>query len=75
MEMKRVFSSHINSVGYDPDSKELHVEFQGKGGGTGRTAVYMDVPPTVAKLVVDAPSVGTALHEHVKGQYALGYKN
>jgi hypothetical protein len=69
MAMKRVFSSHINAVGYDSSSKELAVEFQ-----NGKTAVYSDVPEDIAKMVVDAPSVGTALTQFVKGKFAFGYK-
>lgn len=70
MDMKRVYSSHINSIGYDPATKELHVEFDNK-----KIGVYMDVPPDVAVLVTDAPSVGTALHAYVKGKFAFGYKS
>lgn len=69
MEMRRVFSSHIDAVGYDPDSKELHVEFKNK-----KIGVYMDVPPDVARMVTDAPSIGTALSQFVKDKYAFGYK-
>lgn len=68
MEMKRVFSSHINSVGYNPDSQELYVEFS-----NGKTGVYFGVKSDVAQLVVDAPSVGSALHRFIKGKYAFGY--
>lgn len=74
MQMKRVFSSHIDAVGYDPNSKELHVQFRGKGGKAGETAVYIEVPADAAAMVVDAPSVGTALHAHVRGKFAHGYK-
>ena len=73
-EMRRVFSSHINEVGYDPDSSELHVTFQGSEGNPGKTAVYVGVPPDVARMVVEAPSVGTALHQFVRGKYGHGYK-
>lgn len=74
MEMKTVFSSTVARLGYDPTSKELHVEFRGKNGKAGKTAVYIDVPSDVAALVVDAPSVGTALHQFIKGKYAHGYQ-
>ncbi len=69
MDMKTVFSSHISKVGYDDASQELHVEFK-----KGKTAVYADVPPDVARLVVDAPSVGTALAQFIKGKFSHGYK-
>lgn len=70
MEMKRVFSSHINAVGYNPESLELFVDFK-----NGKTGVYFDVKPDVAQLVVDAPSVGSALHRFIKGKYSFGYAN
>lgn len=69
MELKKVFSSHIVGVGYDPATRELHIAFK-----NGKTAVYMDVPPDVAHMVTDAPSVGTALQQYVKDKYAFGYK-
>lgn len=69
MQMKRVFSSHISSIGYDPSTKELEVQFQ-----NGNTAVYQDVPADIAKDVTDAPSVGTALNQFIKGAYSFGYK-
>lgn len=75
MQMKSVFSSHIAKVGYDEASQELHVEFQQKGQKAAQTAVYSGVPPDVAKMVVDAPSVGSALHELIKGKYAHGYRS
>lgn len=74
LKMKRVYSSHIDEVGYDPDTKELHVTFQGKEGKAAKTAVYMDVPADIAQQVVDAPSVGTALHNLIKGNFAHEYK-
>ncbi len=75
MDLRRVFSSHINGVGYDPVSKELHVAFAGKDGKPGKTAVYMDVPADVAQQVTDAPSIGTALHSLIKGRFAHGYRS
>ena len=69
MNMKRVFSSQADEVGYDAETKELHVKFK-----NGKTAVYMDVPADVGVAVVDAPSIGTALHQLVKGKFAYGYK-
>lgn len=69
MEMKSVFSSHISKIGYDSNAEELHVEFQ-----NGKTAVYQGVPGDVAAKVTGADSIGKALHEHIKGQYAHGYK-
>lgn len=74
MEMKRVYSSHVDSVGYDPEAAELHVTFQGKGGKPGKTAVYYGVPADVGNTVYNAPSVGSALASMVKDRYRHEYK-
>lgn len=70
MDMKSVFSSHISKVGYDPESKQLAVEFQ-----TGKTAIYVDVPGDVAQSFLDSPSLGTALNTMIRDRYAFGYAN
>jgi len=66
--MKTVYSSHIAAVGYDEAAKRLDVEYQ-----TGKRAAYMNVPPEVANNVLNAPSVGSALHSLVKGRFDFGY--
>lgn len=68
--MRKVFSSHVEEIGYDEDTGELHVTFS----RTGKTAVYQGVPPKVARGVLGAPSIGMALHEAVRGQFEFGYK-
>ncbi len=70
MELRQVYSSHVSALGYDSSSKELEVKFT-----NGKTAVYQDVPADVAKLVTDAPSVGSALSQFIKGKFAFGYKS
>ena len=65
--MRPVFSSHIDSIGYDEEAGELHVAFQ-----TGRTAVYSEVPPNVARDILTAPSIGQALHRQIRGQKPFG---
>jgi hypothetical protein len=66
--MRSVFSSHVNSIGYDEESGELHVTFS-----TGRTAVYANVPPKVAHDVLEAPSIGEAMWRQIRGHYPFGY--
>lgn len=66
--MRKVFSSHIDAVGYDDASGELHVQFS-----TGRTAVYRAVPPGVARGVQAAPSIGSAINALVRGRYEHTY--
>jgi hypothetical protein len=46
----------------------LDVEYQ-----TGKKAAYINVPPEVARNVVNAPSVGSALHQLVRGRFEFGY--
>ena len=64
VNMKQVNSTHIHAVGYDQTNNELHVEY--KGGGKYR---YKDVPPEKARMVMNSGSIGSALHQHVKGQH------
>lgn len=63
-EMRSVYSSHIDSIGYDPDSSELHVQWSG-----GAVSVYAGVPADLAAEVLGAPSIGEALHLGVRGKF------
>lgn len=67
--MCKVFSSHVSEVGYDAEAEQLHVKFT-----NGKHAVYESVPADVAARVTEAPSIGMALHQFVKGKYLHGYK-
>jgi hypothetical protein len=68
-DMRNVFSSHISQIGYDDATQELHVVYR-KGGKSG---VYDKVPKQVADQVLMAPSIGTALHQLVRGQFPHRY--
>lgn len=68
-EMRRVFSSHVDRVGHDEETGELHVHFS-----NGSEGVYADVPPEVARSVLSAPSIGQELHRIVRGQYGFSYR-
>lgn len=70
MEMRKVFSSHVDEVGYDNKKQELHVVY---GGKNGKYCVYKGVPPDAAANVLTASSIGKALHEHIKGKYEHDY--
>lgn len=67
-QSKRVFSSHIDQIHYDPETQALKVEYQ-----NGKVSVYTSVPSHVADNVFGAVSVGTALHATVKGKYPHSY--
>ena len=68
LDWQSVYSSHIDGIAYDVGTQELHVKYQ-----TGKTAIYQDVPPDKAGQVATAPSIGTALHDLVRGQHQHRY--
>jgi hypothetical protein len=57
-------SSHIQAIGYEPDKKELHVNFQ--GGGQGH---HTGVDYATFTVLLTAPSKGKAYNTLVKGKY------
>lgn len=63
--MKNVFSSFVQSVHYNADDLSLTVNYKDGGSST-----YVGVPPGVGRAVEQAPSVGEALHEQIRGRYA-----
>lgn len=72
--LRPVFSSHIDRIGYDEDTKELHVAFQGSRNRPPRIAVYHGVPYDLAHGVLNAPSIGMAMHRSIRGRFAFTYK-
>lgn len=69
-EMRDVYSDSVNQIGYDPETKELHVTWK----RTGKVSVYQGVPAAVAEETMNAPSIGQALRNGVQNTYAHGYK-
>lgn len=69
-EMRNVFSSHINRVGYDDDTHEMHVEFS-----NGSHVVYHDVPSHTATAVLTAPSIGEEMWRTLRGRFAFKYRH
>lgn len=68
-EMRKVFSSHIDSISYDEDAGELHVVFS-----NGSHVVYAEVPPETGRGVLSAPSIGSELHRAVRGRFEHSYR-
>ena len=68
IEHRKVFSSHLDSIGYDPATQQLQVKYQ-----NGKMSVYEGVPPDVYHQVQGAASIGTALHQHVRNRYDHRY--
>ncbi len=75
MERQAVKSSNVKSIGYDAESKELHVEFN-----NGGLYCYADFPQPaydeLSKVItsVDDPknkqSIGSYLHKTIKSNYS-----
>lgn len=64
MERKPIKSSNLKSVGYDPATKRLHVEFK-----NGVTWEYDDVPPHIHSDLVHHHSPGGFFSGHIRGNY------
>ncbi|WP_308798970.1 KTSC domain-containing protein [Agromyces silvae] len=64
MERTAVESSNVISIGYQPDTLTMEMEFKG-----GNVYQYFDVPEHVFDGIIRAPSVGRFFHEQVRGIY------
>ena len=64
MYREPVSSSHLSSVGYDPASLTLEIEFK-----DGSVYQYFDVPDFEHSSLVQAISPGTYFHENIKFNY------
>jgi len=64
MDRTPVRSSNIRSVGYDPASRTLEVEFH-----SGGLYQYSDVPENIYHGFIRAASKGSYFHDHIKGRY------
>jgi len=64
MERKRVNSSKIRAVGYDPKSQMLEVEFS-----DGKLLAYRGVSPEVHRQFVAAPSPTSFFEDKIDESY------
>lgn len=64
MQRTAVSSSNVASVGYDPNSSTLEIEFN-----NGAVYQYFDVNENVYKELIIASSVGGYLAANIKGKY------
>ncbi len=64
MNRTPVSSSNVASVGYDPRTMTLEVEFV-----KGTIYQYFDVPQHVYDSLMGAASLGSFLNQHIKGSY------
>jgi len=65
MERAPVSSSNLASVGYDPASQTLEVEFNNSG-----VYQYYNVPQFMYDQLMQAPSPGGFLNANIKNAYA-----
>jgi hypothetical protein len=66
LERQTVSSSSVASVGYDPNSETLEVEFV----STGRVYEYYNVPQFMYDRLMDAPSIGVFFNAEIKNSFA-----
>lgn len=64
MNRIQVNSSNIRSIGYDPQSRVLEVEFI-----PGDVYEYYDVPEYLHRQFLNAPSHGQFLNDNIKYSY------
>jgi hypothetical protein len=65
MNRKPVSSSNILSIGYDPLTRTMEVEFGDDPDHSGRIYHYLDVPPETHRDLMSAESHGKFLHRNV----------
>ena len=65
MEMKPAKSSNISELGYDDNTKELHVKFKHGNG----VYVYKDVPKETFDKMTESESLGKFLNTEIKNVF------
>lgn len=64
MNREPVSSSSVTSIGYDPESSTLEVEFS-----SGSVYQYFDVPEQYYRELMSGGSIGKVLNSIIKGQF------
>jgi len=64
MEMIRVNSSAIHSVGYDPETQRMRIEFQ-----QGHGYDFCGVPVHVYEGLMNASSKGSYYNDYIRDRY------
>lgn len=64
MTRKPISSSHLRSVGYEPNTRKMHIEFK-----NGAVYEYQGVPEQFHKTLTEADSTGSFFHENVKPHF------
>lgn len=64
MQRQYVVSSNLKSIGYDPESKILEIEFQ-----NGSVYQYYGVPRSLYEGLMGASSHGKYFHQYIKDNF------
>jgi len=64
MERAPVDSSNLRSIGYDPETQTLEIEFH-----SGGIYQYFNVPPDIYTGSMNASSHGKYFYEHISDVY------
>jgi len=64
MNMQTVKSSVIKSIGHDPETKEMRVQFH-----NGKTYTYQGVSEEAHLDFVTSDSIGKHFNNHIAGKY------
>lgn len=59
-----VVSSNLSTVGYDPSTQTMEIEF-----ADGAVYQYFDVPAHIHDGLLSAPSAGQYFHAQIRGVY------
>lgn len=70
MQRTPVVSSQITSIGYDPASQVLEIEFPGRRDAPGSVYQYTEVPPKVHEDLMAAKSVGSHFGANIRGKFS-----
>lgn len=65
---KPVFSSHVKSVGFNPDTAEIEITW-----ANGRVSAYGPADEGTALAGANSPSIGEWLHNEIKPNYNHRY--
>lgn len=65
MDRQVVISSNIQSIGYDPVTLTLEIQFR----KTGDVYQYFDVPAHIHRGLMDADSHGKYFHQNIRGKF------
>ena len=65
MERKKVNSSYIRSIGYDPNAQILEIEFN-----SGNISQYSRVSSEIHRKLMNAPSLVSFFRDNIEEQFS-----